>query len=572
MRLLLVEDNPGDALVIERSLRGSRGGGIELTRVGSVNEAERELGKRSPDLVILDLGLPDARDLDALVRVRRVAPDVPVVVVTGQSDDEISVQALHEGAEDFLVKGRVDPWQLRRSIRYAIERHRSRRELEQVTHELRRANQTLARLAVIDPLTELLNRRGLQEALSRVLESLQREGFPVMVLLVDLDDFKRINDQFGHAVGDIALKEVAQRLRRAVRRVDYVSRIGGDEFLLVLPKALPDEAAMIAERIRAAVSAIPLRASGRPVSLNASVASIMLGPSASIDELLARTHQLLARSKKLGKNRVSTEGDPDLEENDPRLRRRLRMCTALSRGEGLYAVRQPILQLDEQRVAGWEMLSRWRNGQVEMPVVFFRVCAERSILNLVDHQCLRRCIESARDLPRGLPRHVNLFPSTLLSLPVEEILRDFEGCPGIEDFCIEVSEQQIIGEASHLTGPVRALKAAGLKIAIDDVGFGNSSLESLILLEPDVIKIDRRCIAVAIEDAWSRTQLERLIAVSSRLAPRCIVEGIETEAQLALVRDLGVELGQGFLWGRPDSGPATLPEPAAGTESPARTG
>src|SRR5438128_2631309 len=306
-RLLIVDEDRRYANALAELLSASFAA-LEIHCVTTIDEGCRRVDAGIVDFVFLDLRLPDADGLEALDRLRDCVMEIPVVVLTAVSDEELALVALQHGAEDYLVKDSVDQRTLIRSMRYALERHRGVRDLARVSRELQIANTALEKLTLIDPLTELLNRRGLQQALSREIKRLERENIQVLVLLVDVDDFKRVNDSFGHAVGDVALQEIAQRLAACVRGVDYACRIGGDEFLLLLPNADRIEAARIAERARVAIATMVIQHSSGMIRLTASVAAIMLRPDTpSIDELLSRAHQLLRHSKDHGKNRVVHE-------------------------------------------------------------------------------------------------------------------------------------------------------------------------------------------------------------------------------------------------------------------------
>jgi EAL domain-containing protein (putative c-di-GMP-specific phosphodiesterase class I) len=224
---------------------------------------------------------------------------------------------------------------------------------------------------------------------------------------------------------------------------------------------------------------------------------------------------------------------------------------ALRRPDSFRAVKQAILSLADEAVVGWEFLSRGPAGSFEMPGDFLRVALERNILTLVDLNCLRSCLQAARGLPDDMLRHVNLFPSTLLDMPQERLVELFPSDRGRNRFCVEVSEQQFIGDPACLRAPVRALKDAGIRVAIDDVGYGRSSLESLILLEPDVVKIDQKVVKGAARDQVQERSLRRLVALVRAVGCELVAEGIESREDLDLLRALGVPHGQGFLWGEP---------------------
>jgi two-component system cell cycle response regulator len=217
--ILLIEDNPGDARLIREFLTESR-----LTRFTLVNETRLGAGLMrlkadAIDAVVLDLSLPDSAGLDTVERVHTECPQVPLVVLTGREDEELGIRAVQVGAEDYLVKGKVDGDLLRRSLRYAIERHRLREELRVVS--------------LIDDLTGLYNRRGFLTMAAQQLKLAGRTGRPPLLLFADVDSLKRINDTCGHREGDQALRQTAEVLRATFRRSDILARIGGDEFVVL---------------------------------------------------------------------------------------------------------------------------------------------------------------------------------------------------------------------------------------------------------------------------------------------------------------------------------------------------
>src|SRR6202521_5496980 len=252
-RLLIVEDDERYARLLAQLLANTTPN-LEIAHASRIDEACHLVNAGHVDLVVLDLGLPDADGLQALSALQDCVNEIPVVVLTSRADEQLALEALKRGAEDYLVKDAVDRHGLVRAVRYAMERHRGVRDLTRVKKELQLANAALEKLTLLDPLTELLNRRGLQQALTREIQRIERENTKTLVMLIDVDDFKRINDTMGHAVGDIALKEIAHRLRACVRGVDYVCRVGGDEFLLLLPNSNPLEVVRIAERARVSIA------------------------------------------------------------------------------------------------------------------------------------------------------------------------------------------------------------------------------------------------------------------------------------------------------------------------------
>lgn len=533
--VLLVEDNPGYAALIRRWLTQLGTRGFAVDGVQMVEEARLRLAAGGVDVVLLDLTLPDSQGLETVTRMRAAAPDVPIVVLTGLDEDEYGPRALQAGAEDYLFKDRIDRIGLVRSLRYAQERHRLR-------SELRAANDRLKRLASADPLTGLLNRRGLEDAVATEVARARRTGGPLSAVLLDLDDFKRVNDTLGHAAGDVVLREVAARLRDSLRPTDVLARVGGDEFLALLPDTRRAEATAVAERLRLAASDATSRVGGKaPVGASLGIAAVPLG-APSIEDLLVVTQQALRQSKQEGKNRVSGGGDGPPGETVATVAELLR------RPESFRAISLPIVALPQERCIGHELLARGPEGPFEMPRDFLRVAAERDLLTVVDLNCLGACAAAARELAVLGGVHLNLCPSTLLEVPTARLVDLAHSIGARAQVCFEISEQQFVGEPRELRDPVRALREQGILVALDDVGFGRSSLEALVLLEPDYVKVDPCFVRDIAGDSGRSRALARLVRIAEALGCAVIAEGVESRADLERVREAGIGLAQGFLW------------------------
>ncbi len=223
MHILLVEDNPGDARLI-REMLGER---VDTFPHCLEHQESHKAGLDAMDrgtysLILLDLGLPDSHGIETFRGVFREVRDTPIVILSGQSDEQLAIAAVQEGAEDFLPKNELTASLLVRTLRYAVERH-----------ELKLQAQFLAKH---DPLTKAYNRHYFEETLAAEVARSHRYKHPIGFLMIDIDRFKAINDTYGHETGDFALKHVADYLRGQLRSVDYVIRYGGDEFLAILPE------------------------------------------------------------------------------------------------------------------------------------------------------------------------------------------------------------------------------------------------------------------------------------------------------------------------------------------------
>jgi diguanylate cyclase (GGDEF)-like protein len=238
MKVLVVEDSAGHAALVRELLETAAPGGFDVVVAPDLAAAIAQLLDDGADVVLLDLGLPDADGMTALEQVRTAALDAPVVVLSGRDDDALAQACVEAGAQDYLVKGTVDGRTLARALRHGVERARRER--------------ALAHQALLDPLTALPNRTLFADRLRQALNRLGRTQTCLAVMFLDLDGFKTVNDTRGHAAGDALLRDVADTLREVVRGGDTAARIGGDEFVVLAEDvAGVDDARAIAERLLA---------------------------------------------------------------------------------------------------------------------------------------------------------------------------------------------------------------------------------------------------------------------------------------------------------------------------------
>ena len=553
IKILLIDHDFQPSLLGQEVVSRANDGGLRWSweHADSLALGLRRLEHRDIDLAFLDLDLPDSCGLETFQNLRKYHPSLAVILLNPSLQNETASGIMQRGeAQDCLLKSEAAVETIFRMVRSVVECDRLRKKLLET-------NQRLEKLALMDSATEVLNRRGLQEILAHEIPRASRKQSNLLVLSIDLDDFQRINDSLGAKVGDVVLCEVAKKLRATLRATDYVARIGGDEFMVLLPDTRFAEGVRVAEKVRVAISSTVIELSQNgPSKITASLglANINLfeaeGISPSIDDLIFRARRELFKSKEGGKNRVSCSQPPEILAEESAVEEIPSIQQLLRSGKTFHALMQPIFRLSDMSEWGFEFLSRSSVKGYEMPGDFLRASLETNILTLVDQHCLKACISASASLPGWVRRHVNLFPSTMIGVPVEQLLEVFpQDKPGI--YCVEISEQQIIGDPSYLVSVVTALKRAGILIAIDDLGFGRSCLESLILLEPDIIKIDKRCVTGIAGNPAHERSLERLLKMAASLGAEVVAEGIESRSDFELLRSMGVAYGQGFFLGEP---------------------
>jgi diguanylate cyclase (GGDEF)-like protein len=436
-------------------------------------------------------------------------------------------------------------------------------QLASIALENARLNDAVQRGALYDPTTSLPNRELLQDRLGRALASARQDHTSVGVILLDLDRFEVINETLGHAVGDRLLSSVAQRLARIVRVGDTVARFSGAEFAILLdPVVDAEEARQIAERIGTDLRA-PFPLNGRDWFISASIGIALATPGngrTTPDELLREAEVAMVRAKSdSGDRLILFEPSMSLQtleridlENDLR--------GALERDE-LRVHYQPIVELDGEHIVGFEALIRWQHptrGLVP-PLAFIPLAEETGLIIAIGRWVLETaCREAARWLRSGATGATTTFVSVNLSARqfdaiglVEDVARILEesGLPATA-LELEITESVVMDQSEAGIRTLRRLRELGVRLVLDDFGTGYSSLSYLKHLPLDTIKIDRSFVA-GIDEAADRSIVDAVIALAHGLGIGVVAEGIETERQAAQLRELGCDLGQGYLFARP---------------------
>lgn len=298
-RVLVVDDSRIVRFMVANHLKGA---GYDVCEAENGAAALRVLAERGCDVVITDLRMPELDGLSVLSTVKQTAPDTEVIILTGShaSDVDYAVRALRLGAHDYLLKPPPSADAVVVTVQRAIEKKRLKEANKRLLEEL-------STLSLTDALTGLPNRRAFEDSLAREMARARRHGMPLSLAVLDLDHFKRVNDVYGHAGGDDVLRTVARVAQSALRQEDLVYRIGGEEFVVLLPHTEMDEAARIAERLLAALRATPVPsdacAKGIKVTASAGVA-VFEDADADGRAFFSRADAALYMAKKTGRNRV----------------------------------------------------------------------------------------------------------------------------------------------------------------------------------------------------------------------------------------------------------------------------
>ncbi len=433
--------------------------------------------------------------------------------------------------------------------------------IQDITDRKRR-EEKLREFADHDALTGLFNRRRFEEELARTLASAERHGEPAALLLVDLDDFKAVNDAHGHAVGDELLIRVAGSLRARLRETDVVARLGGDEFAVILSRVDERRAAAVAgELVGSLAAACAAGGDEHPIRATASIGVALIAPGieANAEDLLVRADLAMYSAKEAGRNRVVLADAADAQRHE--LRARMRWAQRIERAldeDGFVLMRQPIFDLARRQVDRHELLLRMRDddGQLVPPGAFLDV-AERSgqvrdIDRWVVSQALR-LLEELRRTGRADVLEVNLSGATLTdTATMDAIVREVAAADiDHRQLVLEVTETAAIGNMDRAREFAGRLSALGCQFALDDFGAGFGSFYYLKHLPFDCLKIDGDFIRELTSSHSDQLTVKAIVDIARGLGKRTIAEYVEDAPTLELLGTLGVDYAQGYHVGRP---------------------
>lgn len=411
-------------------------------------------------------------------------------------------------------------------------------------------------LAYIDELTGLPNRRQFNDQLGQEISRASRHGTNLAVMYFDLDQFKAINDCYGHEAGDQAIKTFGERIKDVIRCEDLAARLSGDEFAVIATEVRSSAAArQIADRVFKSM-AEPISFRGKPIYANVSIgAAVVMGGTVDAKEALRRADLALLQAKAKGRNRLQIF-DPEMAEA---LRSRKILETDLReavRKESFSLAYQPLVSHDGTSLHGVEALIRWTNpgkGAVS-PAEFIPVAEEIGLINEIGEFVLRKaCLDIGPMDPIKLA--VNVSPIQFRREDFVESVQRVLHETGFDAnrLELEITEGIFISDPDETAETIRKLREIGVRIALDDFGTGYSSMSYLREFRLDRIKIDRTFVDQMGESAESRELVSKMIELGSALGLSVTAEGVETEDQAQMLKESGCEELQGYLFSRPIS-------------------
>ncbi len=555
LNVLLIDDDQVDRMAAIRTLN-KRGARYNITEAATASAGLKLALEQNFDAILLDYHMPGMDGLEVLRFLRTEANKrVAVLMLSRQDDDALAERCLDAGAQDFLLKDEIDHRRLTRALRQA--QHRNMME-----EALLASRNELLQLVEHDILTGLVNRRGFERALSAAASRVKRGGCRLAVLLLDLDDFKSVNDTDGHEVGDSLLVEVTRRLSLAVRDSDLLCRFGGDEFVLLIDQFdSDDQVLLLADRLIEVLQE-PYVWGDKSHIATASIGVAIYDRSMSaVTDLLRFADMAMYQAKQAGRNQSrvysSSLGDAALNRN--RIKFELQNAVANNEMRVFY---QAQIRVSDGSLGGMEALVRWQHPVLGLlsPASFIAIAEEvGTIVDIGNWVLVTACKQLGewqskypalcQNLSLGVNLSVVQTSSKTLPQALNEALEMFD--LNISSLEMEITESALIKDPDAMTTVLTELVEKGAFLSLDDFGTGYSSLEHLKIFPISVLKVDRGFVDGVGKDKKAEQLLVAIIALAKALEMKVVAEGVETQEQANFCSRHGCDLLQGYFFSRP---------------------
>jgi diguanylate cyclase (GGDEF)-like protein len=584
-RLLIVDDISDNRNILVRRFERR---GFDVTEADS-GFAAIDLIERLPfDVVLLDVMMPGIDGIETLrrIRVQKSASTLPIIMVTAKSESANVVDALEQGANDYVTKP-VDFAVALARVNTQISRKQAEQQVLLANEQLRRTNEDLEEhvaertrrlidanqrlkeeiadreelqarsqyLAYHDSLTGLGNRLLFKEQLDETLRDVSVAPHPLAVLFLDLDGFKAVNDTLGHSIGDLLLKSIATKLRDLLPATDRIARLGGDEFaILQISASQPASSISLAEKIIEAAGH-PHSIEGHEVTVGASV-GIAIGRAGDVNtENLLKSADLAMYSAKSDGRGTYRIFDPEMDaivQSRRSLERDMR--TSLVHG-GFTLNYQPLVNLQTRKVTAFEALMRWNHPErgLVSPADFVPVAEEMGLIVPLGEWALRQACMEAMNWPDDIRVSVNLSPlqfakGNLVSTVINALASSGLPATRLE---LEITESVLLEKSERNIAILNQLRELGIKISMDDFGTGYSSIGYLRSFPFDKIKIDQTFVRDLLVDEGSLAIVRAIASLGISFGMITTAEGVETEEQMRRLNLEGCVEVQGYLYSKP---------------------
>jgi diguanylate cyclase (GGDEF)-like protein len=539
--VVLADDDPSIRLMIRHVLESEE---FDIVEAADGIEAIKAVEKHHPALVLLDAVMPGIDGFTTCKQLKdKGHTDVPVMMITGLDDDASVERAYDVGAIDFITK----------PIKWAVLKHRVKSVVSTVV-----AERKVELLAYRDALTNLPNRLLFADRLEHSIDRSARHRESLALLLVDMDDFKLINDAFGHDAGDKLIKAVGDLLSRSLRRADTVARLGGDEFAVIVENIDGvDDAISIADNL-STVLEHNVRLDDQETFTGASI-GIALYPDDGEDArtLLKNADTALFRAKENGRHCFQFY-KPEMSVN---AMERLELENSLRKAldeDQIVVFYQPTIDIHKNDIVGVEALLRWDHPEkgIIKPSDFLQLAEDCGLIVPIGEKLIRtaaRQLKAWKD--EGLENQnvsINIAPRQFRDTDVLALFKEviYENQLEASNFTIEITESALIDNVGEVETVLNTLSGMGMTIALDDFGTGFASLAYLKDFPVDIVKIDRIFVAGTPDNREDTAIVEAIAGLARGLRLRLLAEGVENDRQLQMLKGLGCQLAQGYYWSK----------------------
>lgn len=575
-KLLLVDDEKNVLNCLVRALRQSP---YDIQTANSGTEALRIMRDHEFGVIVSDFKMPSMNGAELLNEVKNLYPDTVRIILSGYADLASVTQAINEGSiyrflfkpyeNDVIIENVNEAF---REYELVKENQRLARDLEKANSELAALNAGLeskveektrlvSKMAQYDSLTELPNRFLFIDRLKQAISFAERNNYKVAIVFIDLDKFKKINDSFGHTVGDQVLKMVADRIGPAIRQVDTLARIGGDEFTLIVGELSSSHAVVpVIKRImQALIESFVIEE--REIYITASIGvSLYPDDGEDIKDLLKNSDAAMYHAKREGRNNFQFYSNSMNDCAMERLSLESELRHALKRNEYVLHY-QPQYELGSNRLIGFEALIRWQhptNGLL-YPDSFIPILEETGMIIEVGEWVIKAACEQLMSWQNEGADSIQMAVNTSaiqFNKPdfVERVdILTKESGIDIRNGCLEIemTESLIMDDVEKVIGTMTALRQLGIEMSIDDFGTGYSSFAYIRSFPIQTIKIDRYFIKDLENSEDAQIIVKAIIAMAHAMKLRVIAEGVETNKQKQYLESIDCDVIQGYLVGKP---------------------
>lgn len=548
LNILIVDDDIVDREHIKRTLNKTNTD-CHFVETESVDEGLAAFAKQKFDVVLLDYRMPKRDGIELLLELRGAPSDLSVAIVMLSNSEEsaLALQCIKAGAQDFLLKSEVTSSRIER----AILQSQTRFELER---KLQYSYQQAKKLAEHDTLTGLANRYSFEEALRLSIPQKPRNNAKLALAMLDLDNFKVINDSHGHNIGDELLKQVAARVSHCLRENELFARLGGDEFAIILSNLhTVDNATRVIQRVLSCFEE-PFDIEGIVIKIGASI-GIAIYPDNSLNasDLLKFADIAMYRSKKMGRNQICYFQEEMQQQFVQRFQVEANLTQALARNEFIIHY-QPIHELATKKIIGFEALLRWRfQGTLHLPEDFIDIAESSWVIIDIGRWVISEAIKQTsvwvKRYGKGLSIAINisstqLTDKTLIDF-INNMLEEHNLPPELVEF--ELTETALLEHDIQAIQFMESLRLLGCRIALDDFGRGLSSLSHLQKFPIDIVKIDKSLLLTSHEPKTCAL-IGGLSAMLHSLDFEIVAEGIEDKNSFALCQQFNIQRAQGYFF------------------------